>query len=34
MERDYWLNAKQALDYGIIDEIIKKKWIIKMPQSG
>ncbi len=25
MERDYWLNAKQALDYGIIDEIIKKK---------
>lgn len=25
MERDYWLNSKQALDYGIIDEIIKKK---------
>jgi ATP-dependent Clp protease protease subunit len=24
-DRDYWLNAKEALDYGIIDEIIKSK---------
>ena len=24
-ERDHWLDAKEALDYGIIDEIITKK---------
>lgn len=24
MERDYWLNAQEALDYGIVDHIIKK----------
>ncbi|MGL4759395.1 MAG: ATP-dependent Clp protease proteolytic subunit [Patescibacteria group bacterium] len=23
MERDYWLDAKQALDYGLVDKIIK-----------
>ena len=24
-ERDHWLDAKEALDYGLIDEIITKK---------
>lgn len=24
-DRDYWLNAKEALDYGLVDEIISKK---------
>lgn len=24
-DRDYWLNAKEALDYGLVDEIITKK---------
>jgi ATP-dependent Clp protease protease subunit len=23
--RDFWLSAEEALDYGIIDEIITKK---------
>ena len=23
--RDFWLNAEQAVEYGIIDEIIKKR---------
>ncbi|MBR5952523.1 MAG: ATP-dependent Clp protease proteolytic subunit, partial [Pseudobutyrivibrio sp.] len=23
--RDHWLDAKEALDYGLIDEIITKK---------
>ncbi len=23
MERDYWMNAKQALDYGIVDKILE-----------
>ena len=23
-DRDYWMNAKEALDYGIVDEIVKK----------
>ena len=24
MERDFWMNAEEALEYGIIDEVIKK----------
>jgi len=24
-ERDFWLSAEEALDYGIVDEIIKSK---------
>ena len=24
-ERDHWLDAKEALDYGLVDEIITKK---------
>ena len=23
-DRDYWMNAKEALDYGIVDDIVKK----------
>jgi ATP-dependent Clp protease protease subunit len=23
-DRDYWMDAKQALDYGIVDEIVEK----------
>ena len=23
-DRDYWMNAKEAIDYGIVDEIVKK----------
>lgn len=23
-DRDYWMNAQEALDYGIVDEIVKK----------
>ena len=26
MERDYWLKANKALEYGIVDEIFTKKW--------
>ncbi|HEX3024246.1 MAG TPA: ATP-dependent Clp protease proteolytic subunit, partial [Chitinophagaceae bacterium] len=23
-DRDYWMNAKEAVDYGIVDSILKK----------
>ena len=24
-ERDYWMSAREALDYGMVDEILVKK---------
>lgn len=24
MERDYWMNAKEAVEYGIVDGVIEK----------
>ena len=25
-DRDYWMRAKEAKTYGLIDEILDKKW--------
>ena len=25
MDRDYWTNAEEALQYGMVDQILKKK---------
>ena len=24
-ERDYWMNAQEALEYGMVDEILRKR---------
>jgi ATP-dependent Clp protease protease subunit len=24
LERDYWMDAKEALEYGIVDQVIEK----------
>ncbi len=32
-DRDYWLSAREAKDYGLIDEVLSKRQVKRMAQN-